>query len=92
MTYPNLTAIARTITRLTEASRNGTFFQEAEKQERILNTTFAAPAVRAAQFAFTMDVDGMDEPIQAYAVITKLESGFDFIMTRDENYLAEHAE
>ena len=67
----------------TRVNRNGCFFAAEDERLQALETTFAQSAVNAAQFAFTLDIEGMDEPIPAYAVITREEEGFGFIMTRD---------
>lgn len=92
MTYQSLPAIAATITKMTGASHNGRFFAEEAAQLRGMESTFIDTAVRAAQFPFEIDMEGMAEPLQAYAVITRETTGFDLILTREENYLADHAE
>lgn len=92
MTHKNLSTIANTVTRLTSAMRNGRFFAEEAERLHGMEQTFSDTAVRAAQFGFLLDVEGMDAPIQAYAVVTKAAEGYELELTRDENYLAEHAE
>lgn len=92
MTFPNLSAIARTVTRMTSATHGGRYFSEEAERLHGMESTFADTAVHAAQFAFTLDMEGMDAPLPAYAVVTRQANGFGLLLTREENYLADHAD
>ncbi len=92
MQQATLQTIARAITAMTADAHGGRFFEAENKRLAGFEATFADSAVHAAQFAFTLDMEGVDEPIPAYAVITRLAEGFTFIITRDADYLEKTAQ
>lgn len=92
MTYPNLHSIARSITTMTSALHGGHYFEEEAARLHGMEATFDNPAVRGAQFAFELFIEGMDEPLDAYAVVKRAETGFDLILTRDEDYLEKFSD
>ena len=83
MTYPTITAAASVI-----ASRS---LSSAADWTHTLESVFRTSAAVGGQFDVQLAIPNLDKPLPAFAVVTRLGSGFDLVFTRDPDYLANTA-